>query len=401
MSKRNTSLPVPHLASEKELNDFLHDSLGKTLKQAIQSTVSILIKAEMRQIREDLWKEHQEWPVFNGTYPRHLVSPAGKVENIPIPRFRSGGQQQELQTMKIFGEEKDRFHALVAQLHLAGVSQRKVNKFCQNIFGKAVAPSTTKIVFEELMEQESFQINKNSLQEEQYAFLFLDGIWETVKSRRTGETKKRVNLVVLGMDAEGKQKKILGFKLAFEEDEASWTALLASLQKRGFDLSKVQLAITDGGSGCLTALERLVPELKNQSCLTHRYRNIMKYTPHQLKTAMGKELSHLTQAVSREEFLQRATDVQKRWQTKAPRAVQSLIWKLKNSLTYFDFPNALWSRLRTTNPLERTFREVRVRTRIHFDHYQSPESSDKYHQAILGNINKTYFQNPSPSIYTQ
>src|SRR3989338_4461562 len=143
MPKRTQNTPLPHLANEKELNQFLLEALGKNLEQAIRSTVSILVKTEMRQLREELWKEKREALVFNGTYPRHLVSPAGRVADIPIPRFRSGNDGLELASMKVFGEERGRFNELVAHLHLAGVSQRKVNRFCKNLFGKAVAPSTT------------------------------------------------------------------------------------------------------------------------------------------------------------------------------------------------------------------------------------------------------------------
>lgn len=400
MHKRTQNVPLPHLANEKELNHFLLDALGKNLEQAIRSTVTILVKTEMRQLREELWKERQEMLVFNGSYPRHLVSPVGKVENIPIPRFRSGNEGLDLASMKIFSEERNRFQNLVAHLHLAGVSQRKVNQLCKNLFGKAVAPATTKLVFEELLEAEAFQVNKTSLVDAPCEFLFVDGIWETVKSQKTGETRRRVTLVALGMNEDG-AKQILGFCLAFEEDEASWTKFLNELIRRGLNVTKTKLVVSDGGGGCLSALERIMPEVPLQSCLAHRYRNVLKHTPSKQKLEMGKDLHRLTQSSSKEEFLKQVSEMQKRWQTIAPDAIKSLLWNLKLSLTYLDFPKELWSTIRTTNVLERTFREVRARTRIHYDHYESPQSSNKYHQAIFGNINQSYFHVPSTSSYTQ
>lgn len=400
MPKRIQNVPLPHLANEKELNTFLLDALGKNLEQAIRSTVSILVKSEMRQLRDELWKEKQEMLVFNGSYPRHLVSPAGKIENIPIPRFRSGNEHHELATMKVFEEERERFQNLVAHLHLVGVSQRKVNRFCKNLFGKAIAPQTTKLVFEELLEAEAFHVNKISLTQAPSDFLFVDGIWETVKSQKTGETRKRVTLAVLGMNENG-TKQILGFHLAFEEDEASWIKLLHELMHRGLDATKIKIIVSDGGGGCLASLERIMPDVPVQSCITHRYRNMLKHTGFRHKPEMGKDLQKLTQATSKDDFLKQISAIQKRWQTIAPDAVKSLLWNLKLSLTYFDFPKELWSKLRTTNAIERTFREVRARTRVHYDHYESPQSSDKYHQAIFGNINQSYFHVPLPSGYTQ
>lgn len=400
MPKHTRSTPVPHLANEKEINDFLLSALGKNLEAAIRSTVAILVKTEMRDLREELWKEKRESLVFNGTYPRNLISPAGKVSAIPIPRFRSGNDAYDLKSMNVFGEERNRFHELVAHLHLAGVSQRKVNRFCKNLFGTSVAPKTTKMVFEELIEEEAFQVNKTSLIDAPYEFLLIDGIWETVKSEKTGETRRRVTLAALGMDEEGRQK-LLGFRLAFEEDEASWKRFFEELQTRGLDFQNVKLAIADGAGGCAAALERVAPDVKMQSCLVHRYRNVLKRTGAKLKKEMGEDLHALTQSRSKDEFLKGVSDMQKRWRTVAPDAIQILTRKIEMSLTYFEFPERLWSKLRTTNALERAFREVRARTRIHFDHYESPASSNRYHQGIFGNLNQTYFHDPSPSAYTQ
>src|SRR3990167_880392 len=139
---------TPELASQKELNDFLLNTLNANLTQAIKSTVSIMIKTEMRTLREELGQERQT--SFNGYYGRNLVSPVGKITDIPIPRFRGGNDNLPLQTMNIFSDEKERSFSIVQQMHLIGVSQRKINRFCQNIFGKAVAPQTTKAVFAEL-----------------------------------------------------------------------------------------------------------------------------------------------------------------------------------------------------------------------------------------------------------
>jgi len=150
MKKRTT--PVPDVASAKELNEFLLSTLNANLTQAIKSTVSIMIKTEMRTLREELNDEHQLQ--FNGHYGRHLVSPVGKISNIPIPRWRSGNSDLPLTSMNIFEAEKDRFYEVVKHMHLVGISQRKINQFCKQIFGKPVAPKTTKTVFAELLEQE-------------------------------------------------------------------------------------------------------------------------------------------------------------------------------------------------------------------------------------------------------
>jgi len=45
-------------------------------------------------------------------------------------------------------------------------------------------------------------------------------------------------------------------------------------------------------------------------------------------------------------------------------AVDCLLEGLPDCLTFFRFPSRFWKRIRTSNPLERTFKEVRRRTKV-------------------------------------
>lgn len=385
MKKNNT--PLPEVTSEKELNEFLMQNLTGNLKQAIKSTISIMVKTEMQQIRKEVSEER---PQFNGYYQRNLVSPVGKISGIDIPRFRSGNQGYNLQSMQIFSSEQERFFEMVGNMHLVGISQRKINDFCKLIFGKAVAPQTTKTVFEGMLENEAFNINKTRLDNMPQTYVFLDGIWISVKSEKTGETEKRVVLVALGMDKQC-NKKLLGFQLAFAEDEKSWREFLGLLDKRGLVFANVELAIVDGNTGCLSALERLRSDMPVQLCISHRYRNVLKHTTRQHKKEMGQDLRNLTTSEAAEEFKNKVKSMEKKWQLIAPRAMKSLTFNLQLSLTYFTLPRELWSKVRTTNAIDRTFREVRSRTGVNYDYYNSPQSAKKYHGAVFGNLNNNYF----------
>jgi transposase-like protein len=376
------------VASEKELNQFLLDNLNGSLTQAIKSTVSIMIKAEMEQIRAELG--HPPQLSFNGYYGRHLISPVGKVENIPVPRWREGNQNLPVNSLGIFAGEQERFYELVSQLHLAGISQRKINRFCKQVFGKAVAPKTTQTVFQELLEQEAFQVNQSSLMNAPAAFIFFDGLWQKVKNPKTGQIEERVVLAALGMNETG-EKKLLGFKLAYAEDEAAVKDFLESLIKRGLNLTAARLFISDESKGILAGLDRAAPDVPVQICLSHRYRNVLKYTPHKHKKEMGQDLKKLTGSTSRKEFLKQIKFMEQRWQVIAPNAVKRL-GRLPQLLTaYFDFAPDLWKKLRTTNVLERTFREVRARTVINQHQFTSPASAERYHAAAFGNLNQNYF----------
>ena len=110
---------------------------------------------------------------------------------------------------------------------------------------------------------------------------------------------------------------------------------------------------------------------------------------------MADDIKRLTISTSKEEFMEQAKRMEKRWQTMEPRAIKSLTWKLELSLTYFQFPQEHWRHIRTTNKLERAFREIRRRTAIQSHHFQSNQSATNYISAAMGFINNHYQLTPN------
>jgi transposase-like protein len=131
------------------------------------------------------------------------------------------------------------------KMHAAGISQRKVDRLGKLLFGKAVAPATTKHVFEDLLLQEAFQITKIPLRDLSLDYLYFDGLWETVKGAFTGEAKQPVVLAVSGYSVERDEHRFLGFMLASGEDEGSWKKMILQLQSRGLDFSNVKLVVDE------------------------------------------------------------------------------------------------------------------------------------------------------------
>jgi transposase-like protein len=167
---------MPIFDDEKDLSAFLEKSLTDNLKHFIRHSITTLVKAEMEQIREDLLHQPQPaYPSFNGYYNRDLVSPYGKVDNVPIPRFRNGFEGEPPTTLNGFEDEKNRTWKLLHDMHLMGISQRKVKKLADKHFGINISTKKLKDVSYELVMHESAQINTSPLADE-YQFLFCDGI---------------------------------------------------------------------------------------------------------------------------------------------------------------------------------------------------------------------------------
>ena len=78
------------------------------------------------------------------------------------------------------------------------------------------------------------------------------------------------------------------------------------------------------------------------------------------------------------------------WQVEEERAVRCMEKDLFNCLHYFAFDPALWKSIRTTNILERAFREVRRRTRPMNNFFTNEASSNRIMYGITEMLNKNW-----------
>lgn len=363
----------------EELSAYLLGALGENLKQAVKSCVEVCVRAEMEKLRS----QDDRNLVFNGSYDRNLVSTLGKVP-VAIPRFRSGNRGHDIRTLAAFSNERAVFEELISYLHLAGISQRKIDRLGKLLFGKAVPPQTTKRVYTELMEQESFRVNERSLTDLTFDYVFCDGIWFSSIGSLSKTKKDRVVLAVMGYSKERNENTFLGFSIVSSESAEKWREILAEISKRGFDIRRAKLVIADNGAGLLAALEDVAPSVPAQICIAHRYRNVLVHTSMRNKRAVADDLKRLTSCQTREAALAHIRAMEKRWHLAEPRAMTSLTWNIERSLTYFDFPPEDWKLVRTTNKLERSFREIRRRTVVSDHHFQSDASAERYVAGALG-----------------
>lgn len=84
-------------------------------------------------------------------------------------------------------------------------------------------------------------------------------------------------MVGLGIDMEG-HKHVLGFWQGVTENHELCEELLSDMERRGLELSKRILWVTDGGKGIIKTLkERFGKKLIHQRCTIHKDRNIQRH----------------------------------------------------------------------------------------------------------------------------
>jgi len=190
-------------------------------------------------------------------------------------------------------------------------------------------------------------------------FLFLGGI-----TQKVGEIgiRRKVMLCALGMKENG-SRETLSFRMADCEDVESWRAFLVDLKSWGLQGKDLKLITTDGNPALLRAVKEIYPFLKVQRCIVHKLRNVsIKLKRVHLKPCMGKAKG-IFAAPSRREAIRRFKTWKGKWQVEEERAVRCMEKDLYHCLHYYSFPRELWKKIRTTNILERDFREVRRRIR--------------------------------------
>jgi putative transposase len=190
--------------------------------------------------------------------------------------------------------------------------------------------------------------------------LIFDGV---VLKRRTGAgSVKRVVLVALGITDRGK-KEVIDFTIVPGESETSWERFLCDLYRRGLTEEGLEMVVTDGGRGLLSALALVYPGVGIQRCWAHKSRNVLNY----VRKADHKRVKSDLHRISRAPSLQRAQQALGRfcscWRDLYPKAVRCLVSDEEELLWFFRVKDpALWPQIRTTNAIERRFREVRRRT---------------------------------------
>ena len=154
------------------------------------------------------------------------------------------------------------------------------------------------------------------------------------------------------------------------------------LVKRGLVGENLELITTDGNKGLIAALDSVWPYVPRQACWFHKLGNV------RIKVKKKKEAECLSGArqiylaKNRTEAVARFREWVARWKYEEPKAVVCLKEDIEALLMVFEIPEEHRITMRTTNPIERAFREVKRRTRP-MNCFTNRRSVDRMIYAIL------------------
>jgi putative transposase len=327
----------------------------------------------------------------NGSYLRTLVTPYGTVD-VEVPRLREGTYEHGLWDAN--GLLTTEARELILETYLSGPSTRRVGKVLKKVLGYEISASTVSAICQGL--DDLVRRYWSESLDDQWEYLLLDGV--VVKNRSTVGAEKRCVLVAMGISGTGR-KQILSFKQLESESEVCCTSFLESLFSRGLEGKNLKLISTDGGPGLIAAVENVWPHIPRQRCWPHKLRNVAnKLKKCNEKACLdGARLIYL--AANRTEAAKKFRAWRNKWTNLEPKAVACLEADIEELLEFFDVPEQFQRTMRTTNPIERVFREVRRRTRT-ISCFTNRRSVDRMLYALLAYQNRQWDEAYRPKQFT-
>jgi len=295
----------------------------------------------------------------NGYERRRVVTTAGPVE-LERPRVRDA-QKLGFES-RILGKHVARTYALESLVicsFLRGLSVRDVEAALEETFDEPViGKSTVARVCQDTRERYRRWCERR-LDEHDVVYLFLDALY--LKLRPDDEPAEGV-LVAWGVTLEGR-KVLLGLALGSRESHENWLAFGRDLIERG--LHAPALIVADGAPGLWKAARELWPTAEEQRCTVHALRNITGKLPErhhrELKARWWRVFDD---AASPAEARRGLHAIVEDYRAAYPSAMAVITDNLDALVAHLRWPSEHRKRIRSTNLLERTFVEVRRRTKV-------------------------------------
>ena len=362
----------------------------------VKAKIKELLKTLMQQtLIEDMELQRQQMPdpVYrNGYYPRTLVTEFGTIDELRIPRLRKGAFNNRV--FERYQRHRTEVDNLLQNIFLAGVSTRRVGEILQPLLQTKVSATKVSRVCRKL-DAHVTTYHKRTLIDE-YQYLILDAI--NLKVRYNGKYHNRRVLAAFGITVFGK-RELIDFKQAKGESQDAWESLLHSLYNRGLLGQHLKLIVMDGSAGLKAACELVYPNAKIQRCWFHKLQNVSGYCKKKYQQDCLNQARKIYKAKSRPHALREFKTWKKHWQRFCPKAVRCLEKDLENLLPFLDCPESHRIKVRTTNVIERTFREARRRIRV-FSCFTNIQSSERILYAIFDHLNRRWKNQPL-KLFTQ
>ena len=289
---------------------------------------------------------------YRNGYRNRYVQMSYQLVQMKIPRLRGQG------FVPSFLEPNHRaiaeVESWVGKAFLCGLSRSEVIRVMESTTGCRPSDTLIKNVQLELDKQVKAFRERQLLG--RYQYLFLDAAWT---KDIVGVNATRICIMTaLGVTYSG-EKEILGFERTPTENETNWRGFLSRLKERGLKPDDLELVISDEHHGLLNAASEVLGDVSHQLCWAHRSRNVRKAVLVTDRKAVIAGLRDVYDAKNLHLAKYAFRKWEERWSNKYFSVVENVRKDMGYLLAFYKCDDLHWEYLRTSNPIERVFRELR------------------------------------------
>jgi putative transposase len=331
------------------LEDFVREAVAVIARELMESEVSAEVGAELGEVAPDVRLTHR-----NGYRSRPWETRVGEIE-LMIPRKRQGPAY-----FPSFLEPRRRSEqaivAVVMEAYVNGVSTRKVDRLVEQLGISGMSKDRVSALCRAL--DEHVELFRSRPLEGAYPYLWVDA--KHVKVRDQGRVVSKALVVAYAVHETG-VREVIGLDIGEVESGSFWTEFLRGLRKRG--LAGVRLAISDDHEGLKAAIARVLA-CAWQRCTVHFVRDMLAHCRRDQRGLVAAALREVFNAEGRDQARERITHVIARLEPVAPKVCRLLEEAEEDLIAFYEFPREHWTKLRSTNPLERVNKEIGRRSDV-------------------------------------
>ena len=328
----------------------------------------------------------------SGTYARRVLTSYGYIPDLRVPKLRGGNRERPWHILTRYQIAMPIVLDQALYLYTLGLSVRDLQEAVYVLFGHVLSRDAINRLT--LAAQSPMQRWRERPITDTPPILIVDGVWVQILAPtgqtwidRSGHERKemrgveRVVLAVMGVWEDGRHE-ILHYEATDAESTESWSAVLAALKRRGLDPEAVRMLVSDGSTGLPAALTQELPTAQQQRCVVHKVRTLERafcyrdpptldpttQEPLTFEAArrlrrqqVSRDAHAIFEAPTRAEAQQRLVQFQATWGTLEPEVVRKLTQDIATSFTFYQFDASIHPLVRSTNLLERFFREFRTK----------------------------------------
>jgi putative transposase len=332
----------------EEHADVVREGVAAFVAELMEAEVSAQIGAELHE------KAPGRVTQRNGYRAREWETRAGTIE-LGIPRVRSGSYFPSFLEPRTRAEQA--LVAVVQEAYVNGVSTRKVERLVQQLGIGSMSKSAVSRLCARLDEQVS-AFRERPLDGGAYPDLWLDAKIERV--REPGGVRQKCLVIAYAVHESGR-REVLGLDVGECETEAFWRDFLRSLTARG--LRGVRLCVSDAHEGLRQAIGKVLG-CPWQRGTVHFLRDMLGHVPKAQQPLVATAIRQIFAAHSHDEGRLVLAEVAERLERPAPKVAGLLLDAEDDLLAFLRFPRDHWTKLRSTNPLERVNREIGRRSDV-------------------------------------